>query len=97
METKELIVIEEFCKSHDIPVSFFDSLNEYSLVKIVRLEEQECVPVSDLPTIEKMMRLHYDMQVNFEGIDIITNLLRDIEAMQSELKELRNRVRFFEG
>ncbi len=97
METKELIVIEEFCKSHDIPVSFFDSLNEYSLVKIIRLEEQECVPTSDLPIIEKMMRLHYDMQVNFEGIDIITNLLRDIEAMQSELNELRNRVRFFEG
>ena len=96
METKELIIIEEFCKSHDIPVSFFDSLDDYSLVKIVRREKQRFIPTDELATIEKMMRLHYDMKVNFEGIDIITNLLSDMQKMQDEIHQLRNRITFFE-
>ena len=96
METKDLVIIEDFCRSHDIPVSFFDSLDDYSLVKIIRMEDQRFIPSDDLPLIEKMMRLHYDMDVNFEGIDIINNLLQDIERMQEEIRQLRNRLRCFE-
>jgi hypothetical protein len=43
-----------------------------------------------------MVRLHFDMDINIEGIETITHLLERIEQMQQEITQLKNRVGVYE-
>jgi len=40
-----------------------------------------------------MMRFHYDLNINIEGIDAITHLLQQIEDLQQELIATKNKLR----
>jgi hypothetical protein len=42
--------------------------------------------------LEKFVRLHYDLDINLEGIETINYLLEKIEKMQREILELRNKT-----
>jgi hypothetical protein len=42
------------------------------------------------------MRLHYDLDINLEGIEAITSLLNRVKSMQEEIRELRNRLEGYE-
>ena len=43
------------------------------------------------------MRLHYDLDINIEGIDAIYNLLKQVEELQSQIITLRNKLNFYEN
>jgi|SRR5579875_1476231 len=88
MEDRELIPASEFCFHNEIEISFIHSLQEYGLVEVIHTEESEFLHANELSEIEKMMHLHYDLNVNIEGIDVITHLLKRIEQMQNELMHL---------
>lgn len=96
METENLITIRQFCVVHDIADSFILSLNEFGLVEIVTVEQEQYLHLEQLRDIEKMIRLHYDLNINIEGIDTINSLLRKIDSMQQELVAARNRLRLYE-
>ncbi len=92
METEELISIEKFCKHYHVPESFINSLNEFELIEFITYEQVNCVNKSQISDIEKMMRLHFDLQINLEGLDVILNLLQQVEDLQEEITELKNEL-----
>jgi hypothetical protein len=96
METTQLISIEQFCKHYNIPISFIDALQEYELVEITMSDNENYLKTNQLNDIEKMMRLHYDLDINIEGIDAIYNLLKQVEDLQNEILKLRNKLRLYE-
>lgn len=96
MEPEQFIIAEEFCASHEIELSFLSSLNEFGLIEITFIEEKKLIGESQLPKLEKLVRLHYDLQINLEGIDAIANLLNRIDRIQEENIILKNRLRFYE-
>ena len=96
MNTKDLIQIKQFCLYHEIENSFITQLHNYGLVKIVILEEDEYLQPEQLPEVEKMIRLHYDLKINIEGIDVIANLLSKIEVLQQNLTVTQNKLRLYE-
>ncbi|WP_163399210.1 chaperone modulator CbpM [Flavobacterium fluviatile] len=96
MNSKNLIQIKQFCLYHEIENTFITKLNNYGLVEIVILDEDEYLQPEQLPIVEKMMRLHYDLKINLEGIDAITHLLSKIEALQQKLNIVQNKLRIFE-
>lgn len=96
MNSNDLIQIKQFCLYHEIDNSFITQLHNYGLVKIVILEEDEYFQPEQLPAVEKMIRLHYDLKINFEGIDVIANLLTKIEALQQNLTATQNKLRLYE-
>jgi hypothetical protein len=97
METKGLIAVREVCECHHIDLSFVNSLNEHGLLKIVVIEETQYIYPDDIKDLEKMIRLHYDLNVNIEGIDAISHLLQLVENLHEELTVLKNRLRLYEG
>ncbi len=97
METRDLILIEHFCSNHDIDFSFIDSLHEFGLIELIIHEDSKYLPKEQLKDLEKMMRMHYDLDINMEGIDVISHLLKRIHYLQEELKMTRNRLRIYEG
>lgn len=96
MNSKNLIQIKQFCLYHEIENTFITELHNYGLVKIIFLEEDEYLQPEQLPTVEKMIRLHYDLKINLEGIDVIANLLDKIEALQQNLTATQNKLRLYQ-
>ncbi len=96
MSTHDLIAIQQFCKYYDVPISFIDALHEYDLIELVRQEEITYIHKAHIIGVEKMMRMHFELDINLEGVDVIHNLLKQIEALQHEILRLNNKLKFHE-
>jgi len=92
MQTSNRISVQEFCHHHQIEVSFLQSLDEFGLITITTSDESLYLDADELHEIEKMIRLHYDLNINLEGIDAITQILKRMERLQEELLQLRAKV-----
>src|SRR5690606_17333013 len=96
MLDENLISIEQFCLKNNVELSFIRLLNERGLMEIIILEENEFIPVTKLPLLEKCMHLHYELEINLEGIEAIQHLLQKVEMLQNEIVLLKNRLEFYE-
>lgn len=96
METKELIAADELCMKHHIEFSFIRSMQESGLIEITVVEQRHFIPLNQLPRLEQFIRLHYELDINIEGIEAASHLLAKIDAMQQEIILLRNRLRLYE-
>ncbi|MGN6604436.1 MAG: chaperone modulator CbpM [Ginsengibacter sp.] len=90
MEREDLIPAKDFCLYHNIEYSFISSLEDSGLITVTSLEESAFIPADELDKLEKFVRLHYDLDINIEGIETIYHLLQKIEQMQREILQLRN-------
>jgi len=97
MDRGKLISAHEFCARHSIEFSFIDSLRDEGLVEITKVEESEYISEDQLNDLERIVRLHYDLDINIEGIETIMNLLQRIGTLQDEITFLRNRLRLYES
>jgi len=96
METEHLISVHEFCTSHEIEFSFINSLTDYGLIEVTTIEKTVYISKEQMKDLEKMIRLHYELDINVEGIDAIAHLLRRVDNLHDELTALRNRLRLYE-
>jgi MerR HTH family regulatory protein len=92
METKNLILIDTVCSHHNIEISFVSALREYGLIEVVEMADNQYLSNEQLKDFEKMMRLHYELNINLEGIDVIARLLQRIDDLQQELLAARNKL-----
>ena len=97
MKTNDLIPIEQFCKIYEIEFSFINSLNEFGLIEITYIDKNKFIELEKIQAVEKMIRLHNELGVNFEGIDIITNLVQKIDSLQSRINLLQNKLDIYEN
>jgi len=96
METTDMIVLDEFCTSHQVEVSFVRTLEEHGLIETIIVNETLYIQENELPKLEQILRLHQELNINSEGVDAIINLLKRIENMQNEITVLRNKLNFYE-
>jgi uncharacterized small protein (DUF1192 family) len=96
MQEQVLISADEFCTYHNIEYSFMRNLQELGMIEIVTRQEGNYIPEKHLEKLERILRLHQDLEINLEGIDAITHLLQRISLLQSEITRLRNRLRLYE-
>ena len=97
MEPEQFIVAEEFCASHKIEFSFIDTLQEFGLIDIIIIEDNKYLANEKIKEVEKMMRLHFELDINMEGIDAISNLLQQIDNLQQELLNVKNKLKLYEN
>lgn len=92
MSSAELIPANDFCISHNIDITFIQSLHEYGLIEVTTIEQSAFVHTEQLPQLEQFIRMHYELDINLAGIDAISNLLQRIELMQEEIRMLKYRL-----
>jgi chaperone modulatory protein CbpM len=92
----EFITIIECCNYHHIESSFIHSLEHAGLIEITVVEKEELIHLNQLPELEKYIRLHYDLDINTEGIETIRHLLDKVHQLQAEVATLRNRLNLYE-
>ncbi|MGY8914886.1 MAG: chaperone modulator CbpM [Flavobacteriales bacterium] len=90
------ITIKDFCSSHDIEESFVLSLSEFDLVTVKIVEQERYIHQEELPKLEKMIRLNQELGINLEGLEAIYHLLEKVEQMQTEVNQLRIKLRKWE-
>lgn len=92
METENLMSIETISTHYNVELAFIFSLNDFGLIEIITHQDVQFVQRERLSDIEKLVRMHYELGINLEGIDAISHLLSRISSMQNELNLLRNKV-----
>lgn len=96
METQEFISITQLCCTYQVEVAFFNELNEVGLIEITTIEKTPYLHQNLLSDIEKMIRMHRELSINIEGIDVVCNLLQKVTDLQDELIATKNRLRLYE-
>ncbi len=96
MKTVKFIKIEQLCDYYQIPNTFFAELEEYGLLNSDIYNDKKMAVREDfLGDLEKIMRLHYDLNINMEGIDTVLNLLEKIEKLEKELAYLKKHLELY--
>ncbi|HEY5690332.1 MAG TPA: chaperone modulator CbpM [Cyclobacteriaceae bacterium] len=96
MTEQNIISISTFCSKYEVPESFIHSLRKYQLLEVIEREGEAFIRVSHLQWVEKMMRLHYELDINMEGLDAISNLLQQIWKLQQENQDLKEKLTLYE-
>ena len=96
MNLEEFISLQRLCESYKIEISFFSGLNEMGLIEIQTIKQVPHVRRDKISDLEKMIRLHHELNINAEGIDTVFNLLQKIEELQQELIIAKNRLHRYE-
>lgn len=95
MEREKFISVKTFCERHGIQESFVHSMYEFELVRMDYVQEEALLPADELPLLEKMVRLHHELDINPEGIQAIHHLLGQVEELQQEVASLRRKLERF--
>jgi hypothetical protein len=97
MNEKPLISTQTLCYNYNIEISFVTALNTMGLIQIEIIEEKQFIHQDQISDLEKIIRLHNELNVNLEGIDVVFNLLEKERALRDELNALKNRLRLYEN
>lgn len=96
MAAKDLIPADDFCVYHQVAQTFIHSLEDEGLVHVTVVNKKTFIPADELPGLEKMIHLHRDLDINISGLATVNHLLQKMEALQAELRQLRNRLHLYE-
>ena len=97
MSEKDLIPTQTICSHYNIEISFVDTLNKMGLIQIEIIEQNQFIHQDQISDLEKIMRLHHELNVNLEGIDVVFNLLEKEKKLRDELNVIKNRLRLYEN
>lgn len=89
---ENLIATTEICIYHNVEYTFIQSLGEAGLVELQVIGHTTYIPETELQKLEKMIRMHDELEINIAGIEAISHLLQRIEQMQEDLRLLRNKL-----
>jgi len=93
MEEINLIPTADICRFHEVDYSFISLLNEAGLIIFREINHTTFISDNELGKLEKMIRLHRELEINVAGIETINYLLDRIVQMQEEMRVLKNRVK----
>tara|TARA_R100000935_G_C2765798_1_gene135559 strand:- start:48 stop:338 length:291 start_codon:yes stop_codon:yes gene_type:complete len=96
MNLNDLITTEELCERYSVEHTFIRSLNNSGLLEVITVEKREYVYCAKMAEFEKMLRLHYDLKINLEGIEAIKHLLDRLIDLKEENLALKNRLGLYE-
>ena len=95
MNSKPYISIKSFCTAHEVEESFVQILHEYEVLVIEKRNKEQVVPLEALPTLEKMVRLNKELDINPEGLQAIHVLLKQIQELQEEVNLLKRKMNLY--
>ena len=75
------ITLQQFCTFHRVEPVLIHEFIDYGIIELpVEEREVTVIPESQIPRIERALRLHNELEVNSAGIHIILRLLDQLES-----------------
>ena len=97
MKTENLISVNTLMTHYKVEMPFFTHLNEIGLIEVEIIEETPYIQQEKIVVLEKIIRLHHELEINMEGIDVVLNLLHKLNELQNELIATKNRLQLYES
>jgi hypothetical protein len=95
MQTEHLILVRDFCVHHNIEITFVETLAANDLVETTTIEQTLYIEQAQLMQLEKFVRLHHDLNIHPDDLDVVSDLLNRLETLQSQVTSLQNQLRFY--
>jgi len=96
MQATHYIAAAEFCSSHQVELTFIHELQQNDLLELSAEGQELLISEEQISVLEKIVRLHFDLEINLEGIAAILPLLERVESLQREMTALRNKLGRYE-
>ena len=96
MTEETLILVSECCLSLGIDNSFVLTLEERGLIRTISRESTLYIDLAELDRLEKITRLHNELEINMQGIEVVLDLTERIENLQKAITDLENKLRMYE-
>lgn len=96
MSRENYISIRTFCQLHGVTESFVHTMYEFEILQIDQIQGEAMILEEELPTLEKLVRLHNELDINEAGIQAVYNLLQQVEELQNEVAHLRRKLDRFD-
>ncbi len=96
MSKENLIPIKQLCRHYQVEISLFSELHNLGIIEVLTIEDTHFIHEDKINVVEKVVRIQNDLSVNLEGVDTVFNLLDKINELQTELNNLKNRLRLYE-
>jgi len=75
-----------------LEVQFIRQLHEAGVIKGITVAgEEPRYSEEELALLRRARRLHHDLDINLEGVEVILRLFARLEALQRELEDIRRR------
>lgn len=92
MSTSNIISVEQCCIHYKIETTFLYTLNERGLIELTKVEKEYFISYDQLTDLQKFINLHYDLEINMEGLEAISHLLNRVTHLQNEVRKLQNQL-----
>lgn len=89
------ISIEEVIRIYKVDYSFVDALVESELLHPQTEKSIRYIVHDELSDFERFINWHYDLEVNLQGIEIIHEMLKKVQVLQTENHHLSQRLQLF--
>lgn len=97
MSSEQLIAIELYCRHEELDITFVQALTERGLIQVVVQQERSYIQAEQVLRLEQFARMHYELDINLEGLEALSHLLERVEQMQQEMRLLQQRLRVYES
>ena len=92
MTTEKYIRIRDFCQGHSLEEAFLYQLQEFDLIQIVEVGRQPAIHRRELHQLERLVRLHRDLEIAPQGLQAVQHLLDRMDLLEEEVWQLRRRL-----
>lgn len=96
MLSDQLISVQEFCGYHQLDIAFVQTLEQHGLVQLITIEQTYYIEPDAVAPLEKLVRLHQDLAIHPDDLDVVNELVERIESLQQQIAQLQNRLAFYE-
>lgn len=96
MHTEELIPAREICAHYQVEISFIRELSAHELLEVKTSGEETFLEAGRLKDLERLISLHYEMDINLEGIEVVERLVRQLEEARTRMRTLEDRLGLYE-
>lgn len=94
MSTDKLFLLHDLCIHYQLEPPFVKKLSDFGLIKVTVIDELKYLSPEGVVQLEKIIRIHTELQVNVEGIDVVMNLLDQIADLKAQVTELKEKLMF---
>ena len=96
MSTKNFIPLNELCSHYQVEMSFFNDLHDIGLIEVITIKKTQYIHQDKITDVEKIVRLHHELEINLVGIDAIFRLFQKLNEKEHELIQLKNKLHFYQ-
>lgn len=97
MKNKDFVTIKTLSIHYNLKESFFLELNDNQLINIVVINNQHSIHHDEIYQLEKIIRIHVDLDINIQGVDVILNLINEVENLKSKINILKGKLVLIEN